>query len=111
MAGHLKILSQLFRDKGIKQSDVAQKMGYNSPSAISMILAGKRGIGRKELLQMCEIAGVSLTQLAGLSDDLHLTETAEALQGATLIDAMPESMRQDVLDILKGMAAKAKHAQ
>lgn len=109
MAGHLKILSQLFRDQGIKQGDVAKDMGYSSPSAISMILAGKRGVGRKELLRMCELAGVSLTQLAGLSDDLHLTETPEALQGASLIDAMPESMRQDALDILKGMAAKAKH--
>lgn len=111
MAGHLKILSQLFRDQGIKQSDVAVKMGYNSPSAISMILAGRRGIGRKELLEMCKIAGVSLAQLAGLSDDLQLTETPEALQGASLIDSMPDDMRQDALDILKGMAARAKHEE
>lgn len=57
MAGHLQVLARLLRERNITQGDVALKLGYNSPSAISMILGGKRGIGRKELLIMCELAG------------------------------------------------------
>lgn len=111
MATHLQVLASLFKAAGLTQADVAARMGYNAPSMISMALNGKRNLGRKELLRMCEIAGVTLAHLASMSDDLHITETSEAIQAAEIIDKLPEDMRTDALDFIKGLAARSKHKE
>lgn len=111
MASHLQVLASLFKAAGLTQADVAARMGYNAPSMISMALNGKRNLGRKELLMMCEIAGVTLAELAGQSDDLQVTETREAVQAASIIDTLPDNLRQDALDFIKGLAARSKHTK
>lgn len=109
MANHLKVLAELFKVAGLTQAEVAKSMSYDAPSMISMALKGKRNLGRKELLKMCEIAGVTLAELASLSDDLPITKTKEAVQAASIIDGLPENLRKDALDFIKGLSAQNKH--
>ena len=109
MANHLQVLAKIFKATGLTQADVAKHMYYKSPSMISMVLRGERGMGLEELMKMCDIAGITLAELASKSDDLKLTETTEALEAASIIDALPGELRQDALDFIKGLAARNKH--
>lgn len=109
MASYRQVLANLFRLAGLRQSDVAARMGYKSASAIGMMLSGQRAIGRKELELMCQIANTTLVELAAQSDDLKLANTYEAIAAADIMDSMPQDMREDALTMLKAMRAKAKH--
>lgn len=109
MAIHMKVLAKLLKTAGLKQAEVAKRMGYNSPSMISMVINGKRNLGRDELLKMCQIAGITLAELASQSDDLPITKTKEAVLAASIIDGLPENLRKDALDFIKGLAAQNRH--
>lgn len=101
MRHHLPILARLLKDKGLRQEDIAKSLGYNSPSAIGMMLRGERGMDRGVLAAMCELAGITVVALASMSDDLHLAKRAEAVEAAVLIDGMTEEEVAAVLPLLR----------
>lgn len=103
MRAYRIILAQKLKEAGLRQSDVAKALGYNSPSAIGMMLSGKRGIGRMELEKMCDLAGITLVDLSNMSDDLKLTNTPEASEGASIIDALPPDKRELALQMLRAI--------
>lgn len=107
MRAYRSILAQKLKEAGYRQSDVAKALGYNSPSAIGMMLRGSRSIGREELLKMCELAGISLVELAGLSDDLKITKTTEALEGAEILDSLPPDQLAAAIAMLRALRGRA----
>lgn len=93
MRSHLLILSQLLKAQGLRQSDVAKALGYQSASAVGMMLRGERTMGREELEKMCTLAGITVVALAAASNDLHLAKRPEAIEGAAILDEItPEEL-------------------
>lgn len=98
---HLQVLNNLRQEAGIHQSHIATLFGFNSPSAVSMLLNGKREMDLDKLLKMCEILNISLIQLAAMSNDLPLTRTVEAAQAAAMLDGLEPQRRADALGVLR----------
>lgn len=93
MRPHLPILAALLKAKGLRQADVAKALGYDSPSAVGMMLRGERGMDRGVLERMCELAGITVVALAAMSDDLVLTKRPEAVEAAVIVDGLtPEEL-------------------
>lgn len=101
MRQHLHILARLLKDKGLRQADIATALGYNSPSAVGMMLRGERGMDRGTLEKMCELAGITVVALAAMSDDLHLAKRAEAVESAAIIDEMTPEELAAVMPLLR----------
>lgn len=106
MRAYRVILAQKLKDAGHRQSDVAKALGYSSPSAIGMMLRGERQIGRQELEKMCELAGITIIELAGLSNDLKITKTEEALEGAEILDGLPPAELAAAMAMLRALRRK-----
>ncbi len=101
MRAHLTILASLLKEAGVSQKEVATALGYKSQAMISMMLRGERPVGRAELERMCELAGVTIVGLAGMSDDLVLTKRPEALEGAAILDEIPAEQLAAVMGLLR----------
>lgn len=101
MRAHLAILKTLLKEKNLTQEDVAKALGYKSPSAVGMMLRGERAMARVVLEKTCELAGITLVALADMSDDLRLTQTSDAVEGATIIDEMTPEERAAIMPLLR----------
>jgi transcriptional regulator with XRE-family HTH domain len=101
MRSHLAILKTLLREKGLTQKDVAIALGYQSPSAVGMMLRGERAMAREVLEKACDLAGITLVALADMSNDLHLTQHAEAVEAAAILDDMTPEERAAVMPLLR----------
>jgi transcriptional regulator with XRE-family HTH domain len=106
MTDHLTILTQLFAAADLRQSDVAEKLGYKSASAIGMMLRGERQIARADLERLCNLAGTTIIGLAELSDDLKLSNRSESIEGAAILDSLPESEFQAAMAVLRAFRVK-----
>lgn len=103
MRGYRAILAKRFKEKGLTQSEVSKRIGYSSGSTVGMMLRGDRTIGREDLERMCEVAGITLIELASLSDDLKLTTTHEATEAASILDALPPEKRELAMQMLRAI--------
>ena len=103
---HLSILKDLLAARKVKQIEVAKALGYNSQSQVSMMLKGKRPVGRAELEKMCEMAGITLVALAEMSDDLKLTQRAEAIEAASIIDEVAAEELPALMQLLRAYRNK-----
>ena len=101
MRAHLAILKSLLKEKNLTQEDVAKALGYKSGSAIGMMLRGERAMARVVLEKTCELAGITLVALADMSDDLRLTQTLDAVEGAAIIDEMTPEERAAIMPLLR----------
>lgn len=106
MKEHLDILAKLLATAGLRQSDIAEQLGYKSASAIGMMLRGERQLTRSDLERMCELAGTTIVGLAELSDDLILTKRREAVEGAAILDMLPEQELYAVMAVLRAFRSK-----
>lgn len=86
MRSHLAILAELLKRRKVKQIEVARALGYKTQSQVSMMLRGKRPVGREELEKMCEMAGITVVALAEMSNDLKVAKRPEAVEAASIID-------------------------
>lgn len=101
MRQHRLILKKLFDSRPeITLPIIAAKMGWKSPRTAAMKLDGKRGWKTGELAKMCEIVGITIIQLAEMSDDLIVTNTGEAVTAARLVDELPLTERLAALQYL-----------
>lgn len=103
MKPHREILRDLYRAHGITLDAIAKRMGWRSPRTVAHKLHGARDWASGELERMCEIAGITLVQLAELSSDLQVTKTQEAVTVARLVDALPLADRERVLQYALGL--------
>lgn len=108
MRSHLTILSRLLKEKGLRQEDVAKALGYKSASAIGMMLRGERRMEREVLEKICELAGVTIVELAAISDDLHIARRPEAVESAAIIDEMTPEEVAAVMPLLRAYRRRNK---
>lgn len=101
MRPHLPILARLLKEQGLTQTEVAKRLGYQSGSAVGMMLRGERGMGREELEKLCEMAGITVATLASMSGDLKLTNTPEAVEAASIIDEVTPEQRAALMPLLR----------
>lgn len=100
MKPHRAVLADLIKDKGLTRKFVATKMGWKSPRAVAHKLKGTRDWATGELEKMCEIIGITLLQLAEMSNDMHVTKTPEALTAARIIDQASPVERERMMQYL-----------
>ena len=105
---HLPILKALLAEKGIRQAEVAKRLGLASPSAAGMKLRGERGMERRELEIMCEMAGITIVALAAMSDDLILAKRATTVEGAAILDELDPTDLEYVMGQLRLLKSKAR---
>jgi len=103
MTGHRAILKELLQTEKLTLPAIAQKMGWESPRSVAHKLAGRRDWKAGELEKMCEIAGITLIQLAQQADDLVLAKHKESLDAAAIVDRLPPEKRPLALDMLKAI--------
>lgn len=101
MRSHLAILKQMLKSKGFTQKDIAVRLGYESASAVGMMLRGERSMGRVELEKMCVLAGTTIVGLSALSDDLHVMKSDDAAEGAAILDEMTPQELAAILPLLR----------
>jgi predicted transcriptional regulator len=106
MRPHLDILADLLKDAGVSQQQAAEWIGHRSGSAVGMMLRGERGMSRLDLERLCELAGVTIAQLAAQSNDLVLTKHPEAVQAAALVDELPAEARKAMLILIRSYQVK-----
>ena len=101
MRKHRAILANLLKEKGYSHAKLASLLGYNSASAVGMMLRGQRLMGREELTKMCELAGITILELASMSDDLILTKRPESAEAAVILDAMSAAELMAIMPLLR----------
>jgi len=101
MRGHLTILASLLKDRGLTQGEIAKLIGYESASAVGMMLRGERAMSRETLEKICELAGVTVVSLAAMAGDLKVTKHHEAVEGASILDEMTPEERAAVMPLLR----------
>lgn len=104
MKGHRHVLANALKKSGNTQKSIATALGYSSPSAVGMMLAGQRGIGRAELEQMCALAGMTITELVAASDDMPgYFRSKEAAEAAAMLDRLSNNQLEVIVAMLKVM--------
>ena len=99
-------ISWLMREKQISQKEMAKLIGVKTQTAVSYMLTGKSDISREVLAAMCEALGITVIELAGISSDLKVAKTSEAVQAAALVDNLSPENRELALALLRQMAPK-----
>lgn len=54
-------------------------------------------------MKICELAGMTLIELADASDDLTLGRNQETTRAAKLFDRLPEDKRRSLLALIESM--------
>lgn len=106
-------LSFLMGDKGVKQKDVAELLGF-TPPYISNVVAGEKDLKPENWLRLAEFFGVTLDWLlcrAGAPMYWPAAVQPEAISGskqaaeaARILDEMPIRKRDEMLGVLRAMS-------
>ena len=97
MRQHLQILARLLKDADISQQSAAERIGHKSGSTVGMMLRGERGMSRNDLESLCALVGITVVDLAAMSDDLIVTKHPESARLAALVDKLPAKIRLALL--------------
>lgn len=106
MREHRRILASILKSKDLSHADIAKRMGWKSASAVGNKLRGERDWNSGELARMCEIAGITILQLAEMSDDLMLAKNQDTVTIARIADELPPALREQALQYLKSIAGR-----
>ena len=97
---HRVVLAHLLKQQGITLQAVADVMGWKSPRAVAHKLKGERDWATGELEKMCKIVGITLIELAEMSNDVHVTRTPEAMTAARIMDNASPLERERMMQFL-----------
>jgi transcriptional regulator with XRE-family HTH domain len=111
VSSYRDILQNLFTAQGKSHADIAKALGWDSPSTVGNKLRGERRTQLTELEAMAREAGITLVQLAALSDDLILADHSESVEAASIIDAWPEDKRQLAVQMLRAIGPVTPQSQ
>ena len=100
MKPHRVVLAHLLKQQGITLQAVADVMGWKSPRAVAFKLKGERDWATGELEKMCKIVGITLIELAEMSNDVHVTRTPEAMTAARIMDNASPLERERMMQFL-----------
>jgi len=108
-------LSFLMGDKGVKQKDVAELLGF-TPPYISNVVAGEKDLKPENWLKLAEFFGVTLDWLMCRRGalmywpaDIEAPAPAvggskQAIEAARILDEMPIRKRDEMLGVLRAMS-------
>ena len=106
MRSHRQILARALKEKGYTHVTIAKAMGWKSPASAGHKLTGRTDWSEGELGRMCQLAGMTIIELAAKSDDMpgfaHRKEVAE---GAAILDGLSDeefAVAMAMLRTLKG---------
>lgn len=108
VAGHRAVLAAALKAKGMSHAKIAKAMGWRTPSTAGHKLSGRNDWHSGELERMCELAGITIVSLAAESDDLHLTNRPEAVEGAKILDEIPAEDLAIAIAMLRAYRDKPK---
>lgn len=106
MREHRRILASILKAQGLSHADIAKRMGWDSPSAVGNKLRGERDWKSGELERMCEIANLTVIQLAEMSDDLVLARHQETVTLARIVDELTPAQREQALQYVKSLTPR-----
>lgn len=105
MASHRSILTERFKSVGLTHVRIAKAMGWRSPASAGHKLRGRNEWSEGELVKICALAGMTMLELAELSDDLPLSRHQETTKAARILDSLSAEKRRRLLDLMETMAA------
>lgn len=106
MRSHREILAEALKAKGLSHVKIAKLMGWSSPATVGHKLRGRNDWNTGELERMCEIAGLTHVMLASQSNDITLAKRKEAVEGATILDDLPEAELEAAMALLRAYKNK-----
>ena len=106
MRHYLAILTEMLEDTGLKQGDIAKRTGFKSASAIGMKLRGEREITREELAMLCKIAGITIVELASISEGLVISNHKETTEIAARADKLTKEQRNAILAMVRSFSTE-----
>lgn len=101
LRSHRAILQAALKARKLSHADIAKAMGWKSPATAGHKLRGRNDWSQGELERMCELAGLTVLMLAEQSDDLHLAKRPEAIEGAAILDEIPEAELAAAMALLR----------
>lgn len=106
-------LSFLIGDKGVKQKDIAELLGF-TPPYISNVVAGEKDLKPENWLRLAEFFGVTLDWLLcrrgapmywpADTADVPVGISKHAEEAARILDGMPPRKRDEMLGVLRAMS-------
>lgn len=104
MDKHRSILKNKLREVGLTQKEIASRMGWSSQGTVSAKLNGDRDWSEGELARMCELAGITIVELAALSGDMSgFFKRQGVAEGASILEALNDDQFEAIMHILRVM--------
>jgi hypothetical protein len=81
-------------------------MGWKSPASAGHKLTGRTDWSEGELARMCELAGMTIIELAAQSDDMPgFSKRKGVAEGASILDDLPDAQFEAAMQMLRAMQA------
>lgn len=90
-------------EAGLSQQELADKCGFQTRSAISMVESGKRDITRDKIILIAQALGVSPAYLMGWENKLNSIEKIEAENYAKRLVKLPADKREIIYKLIEQM--------
>lgn len=93
------------KEKGITQTELAERLGYKSRSSINKIEVEGRDIPRSMVVRFAQALGVTPSYLMGWEDESEPTaESLESLELAKKIEQMQPDDKKLVIDLINKLS-------
>jgi hypothetical protein len=80
-------------------------MGWKSPGTAGHKLIGRTDFGEGELARMCELAGMTIIELASQSDDLPwFSKRKGVAEGASILDSLSDAQFEAAIQMLRALS-------
>lgn len=111
MITYRSVLKAKLKETGLSQRQIATAMGWGNQATVSLRLTGKRDWAEGELAKMCELAGVTIIELAATSDDMPgFTRRKDTVVGAAILDRLPNNQFNAVMAMLRELQSGGRDA-
>lgn len=91
------------QEKGITQTELAERLGYKSRSSINKIEVEGRDIPRSMVIKFAQALGVTPSYLMGWEDENgNPNEESETAEFIRLFSQLPKDKQALVVNIIKG---------
>lgn len=101
MRNHRTILAKALKNKGHTYKSIAKVMGWTA-SAVGHKLLGRRDWSEGELARMCELAGMTIIELAALSEDMPVYfRRAGVAEGASILESLNDKQFEAAMHMLR----------
>lgn len=106
MRSHREILAKALKARQLSHVKIAKVMGWSSPATVGHKLRGRNDWNAGELERMCELAGMTLIMLSEQSDDFKLAKRKTSIEGASILDDLPEDELEFAMTMLRAYKKK-----